>query len=402
MKAFLYKAKGALALALAMSICSTQVFAAEALSAEQQGVQPAPVVELTEEELAALALPQMTMEQALELAIKHSPDLKDIEDTLDYLKETDEDLYDRVGSVKIPTYEYRKWASDGMHALVSSVFQLENGMEQAKLGEKIQKMALEVTIKSYFTNIKNTQDSLALVEKNAEIQQRLYEQGYTKYRLGMLSKHNLDQLQIAAQKAQDNVALLEASLEQTYVKFNSLIGENSDAGFEFVYDVTFEPYTMTQTIDQYINSALKEDLTIQLQELATDKAKFTSNYRSYSDTGASYDSDKLTYDQQKRALKTAKEKKETLIRNTYLQLQQLETTYSSAQADLTKAQADYRVAQVNLQAGNVTKTVVEQAEMGVISAQNALNEIVYNYDMLVYTFENPSLLVDTTSSSQSK
>ena len=401
MKAFLYKAKGALALALAMSICSTQVFAAEALSAEQQGVQAAPVVELTEEELAALALPQMTMEQALELAIKHSPDLKDIEDTLDYLKETDEDLYDRVGSVKIPTYEYRKWASDGMHALVSSVFQLENGMEQAKLGEKIQKMALEVTIKSYFTNIKNTQDSLALVEKNAEIQQRLYEQGYTKYRLGMLSKYNLDQLQIAAQKAQDNVALLEASLEQTYVKFNSLIGENSDARFEFVYDVTFEPYTMTQTIDQYINSALKEDLTIQLQELATDKAKFTSNYRSYSDTGASYDSDKLTYDQQKRALKTAKEKKETLIRNTYLQLQQLETTYSSAQADLTKAQADNRVAQVNLQAGNVTKTVVEQAEMGVISAQKALNQIVYNYDMLVYTFENPSLLVETTSS-QSK
>ena len=52
MKAFLYKAKGALALALAVSMFCPQVFAAEALSAEQQGVQAAPVVVLTEEEIA--------------------------------------------------------------------------------------------------------------------------------------------------------------------------------------------------------------------------------------------------------------------------------------------------------------------------------------------------------------
>ena len=213
----------------------------------------------------------------------------------------------------------------------------------------------------------------------------------------MLSKYNLDQLQVAAEQAKGNAALLETTLEQTYIKFNNMIGENPDKRFEFVYDVTFEPYEMTQTIDQYINSALKEDLSIQVQELATDAAKFKKNYRNYDAVTSTDDADALDYDKQKRALKTAKENKELLIRNAYLQLGQMETMYASAQADLTKAQANYRVAQVNLQAGNVTKTTVEQAEMGVISAQNALNEIVYNYDMLVYTFENPSLLTDTSA-----
>lgn len=52
--------------------------------------------------------------------------------------------------------------------------------------------------------------------------------------------------------------------------------------------------------------------------------------------------------------------------------------------------------QINLRAGNVTKTAVEQAEMGVVSAQNSLNQLIYNYDMLVFTFENPSLLGNTT------
>ena len=395
MKAFLYKAKGALALTLAMSMFCPQVFAAEALSAAEQGVQEAPAVVLTPEEIIAQALPTITVEEALEKAIKYNPTLKDLEDSLDFMKESDEKIYDRIGSVKIPSYEYKRWTSAGMHGLVSSVYQLESGMKQAKLAEKIQKMALEVTVKSMFSNIKQTQENLQLVQKNADIQQRLYEQGYTKYRLGMLSKYNLDQLQVAADQAKGNAALLETTLEQTYIKFNNLIGENPEKRFEFVYDVTFKPYEMTQTIDQYINCALKEDLSIQIQELPTDAAKFKKNYRNYEALTSTDDADALDYDKQKRALKTAKENKELLIRNAYLQLDQMETMYASAQSALTKAQADYRVTQVNYQAGNVTKTVVEQAEMGVISAQNALNEIVYNYDMLVYTFENPSLLADT-------
>lgn len=401
MKAFLYKAKGALALTLAMSMFCPQVFAAEALSAEEQGVQPAPVVELTEEELAAMAIPQLTMEEALAKAIKNSPDLREIEDTLDYLKESIDDIEDSAGgSVKIPNYEYKKWVNDGWQQVVSGIFQMELGEKQAKIRRDIQKLALEVTVKSYFTSIMNNQDNLELVKKNAEIQQKLYEQGYTKYRLGMLSKYNLDQLQVAAQKAKDNVAMLEASLEQQYIKLNNLMGESADKRFEYIYDMTFEPYELKLPIDQYISNALKDDMTIEMMELSLESAKFSKNYVGESNTYLDSMKQELDYDTAKRDLKTAKEQKELLLRNAYLQMGQMESMYASAEADLAKAQADYRVAQVNLQAGNATEIMVEQAKMGVISAQNALNELVYNYDMLVYTFENPSLLADTGAAAQ--
>ena len=109
----------------------------------------------------------------------------------------------------------------------------------------------------------------------------------------------------------------------------------------------------------------------------------------------------MTYTQEKRALETAREEKETLIRNTYLQIKSLETEYASAQADLKKAQADYRVAELSLQTGAVTKTAVEGAAMGVTQAENALKALVYEHDMLVYKFQNPSMLFsDTGSSSQ--
>jgi hypothetical protein len=41
--------------------------------------------------------------------------------------------------------------------------------------------------------------------------------------------------------------------------------------------------------------------------------------------------------------------------------------------------------------------VVEQAEMGLISAENALKELVYSHDMLIFMFENPTVLVDTSA-----
>ena len=227
-------------------------------------------------------------------------------------------------------------------------------------------------------------------------QKKLYEQGQEKNRLGLLSKYNLNQLEIAAKQAQDNVALLETSMEQLYIKLNDLMGEKADARFEYVYDVTYTPYKLSLPMEQYLNAALKKDLTIQLKELALDSAKFTKNYVGESNTRLDSNTQEYNYDTAKRNLKTAKTDKEMAIRNAYLQLQQMETQITSAQSSLTKAQADYRAAQINLRAGNVTKTAVEQAEMGVVSAQNSLNQLIYNYDMLVFTFENPSLLGNTT------
>ena len=398
-KTFLYKMKGAVALTLAMTMFCPQVFAAEALSAEEQGVQAAPVVEVTEEVLAQ-QLPALTVEEAIDLAIKHSPDLQDIEDSLEMLKDNDEDIYDRYGSVNVNVTDHTKWLEDGYHALYKAVFDIEQGLKQAKLGRELQEMILEVTVKTYFTTIISIEDGLELAKESAAMQQKTYLQGYTKYRLGMLSKYQLEQLKVAAQKAQDSVAQTEATLEQMYMTFNDLIGKKAEDRFDFVYDVTFEPYEMETTMEMYIHDKMNDDIMLKMQELTVESAKFARNVRNYTNAQTTYDSDKLTYDQKKRALRVAKDEKETLIRNTYLQIKSLETEYSSAQADLAKAEADLRATQLSYQAGAVTKMAVQGAEMAVTVAQNAVKSIIYEHDMLIYKFENPSLLSNATGAAQ--
>lgn len=398
MKFFLYKLKGAAALALAMTLCSTQVFAAESLSAEQQGVQAAPVVETTAEEEAPL--PTLTVEEALQKAKKHSPSLRDIQDTADFLQETKEDLWD-AGYFDMPTYDYQKWVNDGWWAITSQAFSTNVGMEQNSLTKEVTELALEVTVKSSFTSILGNLDNLELLQKQAEIQDTLYRQGQLKQKLGVLSQYDLDQLKVTLDNTQDQIARLEASLEQQYIQLNDLMGVPVDERYTFVYDVEYTPYTMAQTMDQYINDKTNSAPDIKLKELAVESAKFGKNYLAESSDGSEQKKNDLTYDQAKRELKTAKEEKDVAIRNAYLQIQQLETARATAQTNLKKAETDYRVAQVNYQAGNVTKTTVEQAELAVISAENELRNNAYQHDMLVFTFENPALLSSGSSSGSS-
>jgi len=399
MKAFLYKAKGALALTLAMSMFCPQVFAAEAISSKNQDAKT--VIEGTSELTIGNTeeinvLPQLTFEEALRRVKKHSPDLKDLEATMDMLWDQEEKLED-AGITSVPSYDYKHWVPDAWYLATAGLFKVETGQKQTTIGTQLTELGLEVGLKSMFVNIIANEKGLELAKEAAEMQKTLYLQGYTKYRLGMLSKYNLEQLQITYEKAKNSLEAQEYTLEQLYVKLNDMMGVSVEQRYELVYDVTFVPYEMGLTMDQYINAAMKDDLSIALMELEVETAKFNRNYVPYSDGGTQTAQLKLTHEQKQRALRTAKAEKEVLIRNTYLQIKDLETDYTSAQADLTKALADYRAAQINYQAGNLTKVAVDGAEMAVKQAELALQGVAYQHDMYVFMFENPSLLADTDS-----
>lgn len=379
-----YKWKSAVALTLAMSIFCPQAFAAEAETVQDM------TVEIQQKEST---LPLLTFEEALEKAIKHSPDLRDIDDSLDLLIESKDTLEDAVNTSLKVNYDTKEWVSTTWHTLVSTAFTLENNQSNMKYLKELTEMGLEVSLKSYFASILGDEAELEYKKLAAENKKTLFMQGYTKYRLGMLSKFNLNQLQMEYETAKNDVAILEAQLEQQYYTLNNLMGVSSANRYQLVYDVEYAPYELPSNMEAYINTKVqKEDLSIKLKELAMESAKFKSNYRTYASTKQTADQDKLSYDQAKRALTTAKRDKELAIRNAALSIQQMDQGIASAQEGLKQVQAVYRMTQINYQAGNVTKTAVEQAELAVMQTELALQELYYNYDMLVYTFENTSLL----------
>lgn len=376
-----YKAKGALALALSMALFSTTLFADTRAYAAQ-------TVAKAEENV----LPELTYEAALEKAKKHSPDLRDIADTAEFLQKTKEDLWDRVGYFDSPDYDYQRWVNDGWYMVTSSAFSTTTSMKQNSYGEALTKLGLEAGVKNYFITILSQEDNLELMKKNMELQQKLYKQGKTKYQLGLISKFDLDKLETETNNLADSITLMESALEQIYTQFNSLLGESPEKRFQLVYDVSYEPFTLNQTMDQYINGKVNASNTLKILELNVESAKFKKNYLPESSTGSETNQNNLSYDQAKRSLKTSKDDFALAIRNGYNAILQNETEYATAQAALKQAEADYHKAEVNYQAGNITALTLEQAQMGVDKAKNEIQQVVYDHDLAIFNFQNPDLL----------
>ncbi len=376
-----YKAKGALALALSMALFSTTLFADTRAYAAQ-------AVSKAEENI----LPELTYEAALEKAKKHSPDLRDIADTAEFLQKTKEDLWDRVGYFDSPDYDYQRWVNDGWYMVTSSAFSTATSMKQNSYGEAITKLGLEAGVKNYFITILSQEDNLELMKKNMELQQKLYKQGKTKYQLGLISKFDLDKLETETNNLADSITLMESALEQIYTQFNSLLGESPEKRYQLVYDVSYEPFTLNQTMDQYINGKVNASNTLKILELNVESAKFKKNYLPESSTGSETNQNNLSYDQAKRSLKTSKDDFALAIRNGYNAILQKETEYATAQAALKQAEADYHKAEVNYQAGNITALTLEQAQMGVDKAKNEIQQVVYDHDLAIFNFQNPDLL----------
>lgn len=383
-----YKAKGALALALSMALFSTTLFADTRAYAAQ-------AVSKAEENI----LPELTYEAALEKAKKHSPDLRDIADTAEFLQKTKEDLWDRVGYFDSPDYDYQRWVNDGWYMVTSSAFSTTTSMKQNSYGEAITKLGLEAGVKNYFITILSQEDNLELMKKNMELQQKLYKQGKTKYQLGLISKFDLDKLETETNNLADSITLVESALEQIYTQFNSLLGESPEKRYQLVYDVSYEPFTLNQTMDQYINGKVNASNTLKILELNVESAKFKKNYLPESSTGSEANQNNLSYDQAKRSLKTSKDDFALAIRNGYNAILQKETEYATAQAALKQAEADYHKAEVNYQAGNITALTLEQAQMGVDKAKNEIQQVVYDHDLAIFNFQNPDLLSGGTGAS---
>lgn len=379
MKKIIGSTKGAVALALAVTLLSTTVYGAETPSTTE-------VVETQNEQTT----PVLTYEEALEKAKKHSVNLIDLQKTNEFLQESKEDLWDAVGSFSIPSYDYQKWVNEAVHGYTSAIYNTDSNMTKNKYYTQIENLALEVTLKSSFSSIVENEDNLELLKKTEETKKTLYEQGQTKYRLGMISKYKLDELKADYEKSKVNIYQVEKKIEQMYTSLNNLIGEPVDNKFKVEYNVEFEPYVLQGSLEGYINAQIKKDYSILLKEQAVEDAKFNKNY--LSDSSNNNKSNENSYESAQRSLKAAKEEKDIAIRNAYVQLQQSEASYTQAKSDLDQAQADLNKAEVNFKAGNITQITLDQLQLEVARNELVLENLARAYDMQVFSFKNPSLI----------
>ena len=318
----------------------------------------------------------MTMEQAVDYALKHNSTIVDLEKTVKDQKELYDDAKD----------EYRKWKNKVRSGGYS--FEDENEyltcwgymMKISELqynsflsGREGAKQKIEYSVKNMIYSIFELEDNIELLNKSILKQENDVQIAEVKFSLNMITKNDLESVKSTLETSRLQLEGIKKSLETLKISLKQIMGFNVTEELlikrpEYVErELTVED--LEKTIEDSLetnNSVLSAKLQYQQKEnqyiLATktsfmlrdDKKKAKDDY---SDAEFRLNND----------INSIKEN----LRILYNQVKNKESEVKIAKEDLDRAKAQYEQAKVMFEVGLISKNSYFGSELAVISAENS-------------------------------
>ena len=343
--------------------------------------------------LTPIGEPVLLFEDAFELAKENSTSLMSSEKSKEFYEDQKGELWDRHGFVPVSNYEYEQWTySPSVYSYTSLIYNTQLALDTLNLQDDLLHSTIESSLKTMFSKIIDIETSLSIAKIEQSQQETIYTQSQKKYELGLLSKHALEQEKINRKTSRLAVSQLETQLASLYSNLNYILGEPEENRYTLEKIELFEPYTLSISMDAYVNGALKKDISVLMAEEQLDALQFKKNFILGSSTDLQTNQSDFSYTEAKRELKTLKQDKSNNIRQCYDQLQVLEQTYNSVLLTLNAAKTNLHAATIQFEAGNITALELEQAALGITKIEQQLEKLIHTYDLQLFMFKNTSLI----------
>jgi len=328
------------------------------------------------------AKPELSLNDAVALALKYSEAVKKAEKEIDRTKSLRDQKQDELGY--IPTVATGNMEEAAYAGLFSA--NLTWQMSEKSLTAEQDAIALDACNKYW-----GIQQSLGAMEvaksalKQAEMD-LIKARAYSK--VGLITAEAL--MGAEANQVGAKAALEEAqnNLEKAYTSFNQLVGLwpedrpvlSDEPGFVPLENVDLE-YLVTKVLENSPSVWLANE-KVNLQKLSVDMAYYTGSYQPY-------DARKDALDQARLDAISAKKATEILTRNLYYSVSTLEENYPAAEQAVKLAEENLRVIQVKYQVGMATRADVAAAETSLAKARQSLLELKKNHAYLKLALEKP-------------
>lgn len=360
-----------------------------------------------------------TYDEALQMAVDKSSSLKDIEDSVDYLDEARDDIGDLLWSLdqqgsqlNSNLFDLSEQTNEVLAAQLAVQDNIESTIEAARnlknieiqkqmidVNEQMVRDGVELALKSYINNIKNTQRQIELLDANVELGKQNIENLELKNKLGYESDYNLESAKTTQMQNESSLEVLKLNLQTQKQALNNLLGLDANQDVYVESDVTFDALEDID-LEQYILRQREIDPSIKTLQSNVTLAEYKER------TNAAYDSEseisvRNELNTAKRNLEDGKDTLEQNIRTAYNNIKQLEENNKSLLRAVEQAKDDYNSVVASYNAGMATEYEVNQAKLGILSAEKDVEDNAASYDLLTFTFGKPYLLSSSSASSAS-
>ena len=211
----------------------------------------------------------LTVEKAVEKAIKYSKTLKGYEE---------ENL---VNNDKLSRVKLNFSTSGEVEQISNLAIQLKElyaQLEKNKLSASDEKELIEYSVFSFFINVIKAENNLKLYNEELQLKSKKLEISEVKLKYGRISKNDYENEQLEYSNLLKQKGELENSITDAYISLNKVLG--TDLNTKYILDLGEEisyNYIGDVDLNSKIAIAIDTDSTIKSQKNTVDIAKYSLN-----------------------------------------------------------------------------------------------------------------------------
>ncbi|MCD8089074.1 MAG: TolC family protein [Clostridiales bacterium] len=326
----------------------------------------------------------MTVDMAVERAIAQSSTIKTYEDNIEIAE-------DNMSDVRVWRNAATEFTEVNSYAIQYKT--LESNVATYKQRIEVEKQTIRYQVESYFSNIINAQNSLAIYDEYLDIETRNLEIYKKQLELGLISQTQYDSYLDSYNSAVTTKTTLQNTVDSNYTSLNTLLSYNVAAVYDVdLGDIEYEPIDRSTLETQVALATSSSNLNIAILQRSVDIAKYTLELHSElysSETKLEVTSQLYTAQSN---LNDTKLSYEGTIKTLYQSIVESEENYSDLVSQLNTLNNTMSVYEKQYELGQITELQLDTYHYTVKSLENQIEQALYSHYLLVQQYENPNLL----------
>jgi len=323
----------------------------------------------------------LTVEQAIDLALKNSSSVKSADLAKQTANISNDQVWESVNSALVPDANGQYYGPvDSWDAVYKADYNLEAARKNYDTA--VESVKYNVYQKYYaVVNALDNCDAQRLANQQAAEKYKIAE---LRFDLGLDTKLNVYQSQQQNVTAQSNLAGSNESLDQKYIALLEYIGLSKTERPALVRELAYTPLQVDNAetrIADIVSGSPGVWLANRSLVLTEQTSGSSGDYYGLL-TDINKDKADLT-------LVTTRDAMTQATRNIYYSILNIEESYNNAVAGAKAADEALRVARLVYEVGMGTKLDVTAAEIAAQSAHQAVDSLSYQHAILVMAFEKP-------------
>ena len=329
------------------------------------------------------ATPELSLNQALEMAGKYSKVVKKAQLEVDRTEEIRNHRYDQLDYVP-SNMPYNPAIEVAWSSMLTA--DLTWQMSKKSLDMEEDRLVLDVCQKYWDLLVAlDKVEAKKLALQQAELDLR---KAQASARVGLIMQLNLSQAEAGLAAARASMASAENELDEAYVKLNQLLGLWPQDRPVPVDEIEFNPLEV-DNLDTAITRVVNASPAVWLAQERATMQKYLQDLMFYTGEYRPYQARKIEVQQAQLDATDAKETMRVLTRTLYYNVLNLEETYLTMGETVKVAEESLRVTKLKFDLGMVTKADVAAAEATLADArQNELN-LLRNHVYFKLAFQKP-------------